>query len=57
MFGEDKLSRPERIRLESLSQALHLSGHVFVERPTEQKVLELAERIETWLKKSNEGMQ
>jgi hypothetical protein len=57
MLGEDKLSRSERIRLESLSQSLHMTAHVANQKPTEEEILSRAERIEKWLKDANAGVQ
>lgn len=50
---EDKLSRAERIRLESLSQAQHMTGFVSKEQPTEAEIIARAQRIEDWLKEAN----
>ena len=49
----DQLTKPERLRLESLSQSMGLTGLTATERPTIELVFENAERIEAWLKKSN----
>jgi hypothetical protein len=53
MFGEDKLTRVERVRLEALSQAFHMVSHTSPQRPTVQEVFEAAEKIEVWLKAAN----
>lgn len=50
---EDKLTRQERIRLESLSQAFLITTHVAEQRPTEEEILCRAERIEAWLKRAD----
>ena len=49
---EDKLTRAERIRLESLGQAQNMSPLVQRDRPTEGDILRRAERIEAWLKEA-----
>jgi hypothetical protein len=49
---EDKFTRAERVRLESLAQALNVLGHTATERPTEAAVFAQAERIEAWLKRA-----
>jgi hypothetical protein len=51
---EDKLTRAERIRLESLSQALQITIVESAARPTLKTILDNAERIEAWLRKARE---
>ena len=53
MFGEDKLTRNERIRLESLSQALNMTAHVSEKKPTDEEILKRAEHIELWLRSAS----
>ena len=49
---EDKMTRAERIRLESLAQSMNMSPLVHAQRPTEEDILARAERIEAWLKEA-----
>jgi hypothetical protein len=53
---EDRLTHAERIRLESLNQAMNITGLTSTERPTREMVIENAEFIEAWLKKAKEGV-
>lgn len=56
---EDKLSRAERIRLESFAQATNtvLMTRDRNTRPTLGELFTQAEQIEAWLKKANESVQ
>ncbi len=49
-MGEDKLSHRQRIRLESLSQAMRAP---FNSMPTIQEIFKCAEEIEAWLLKAD----
>ena len=49
---EDKMTRAERIRLESLAQAMNMTPIVDANRPSEANILARAERIEAWLKEA-----
>lgn len=51
---EDKLTRAERIRLESLSQAVNMAGHLFAGRPFSKEIFDLAEKVESFLKKARD---
>jgi hypothetical protein len=51
---EDKLTRPERIRLEAFSQALSTAGHIFAKRPDLQEIFSLTEKIEAFLRKARD---
>lgn len=53
MMTNDQLTRNERIRLESLSQAHVLTNMTATERPTAEQILTNAEKIETWLKSAD----
>ena len=57
MMIEDKLTRSERIRLESLSQAVQITmltrNDGAGEAPKISDVLRYAETIEVWLKSAN----
>jgi hypothetical protein len=46
----DKLTRGERIRLESLNQVLNWLGPMMVQRPPLMHILENAEQVEKWIK-------
>lgn len=59
MIGEDKLTRPERVRLESFAQACQsfvMTGHPG-RPPTLDDVMARAEQIEEWLAKANKVLQ
>lgn len=55
-MNNDQLTRNERVRLESLSQAFNVLGHTSTQRPTERDVLAQAERIEAWLKAADKEL-
>lgn len=54
MFQNDQLTRGERIRLESLSQSIHVTNLIATKQPTLGTILENAEAIERWLKLARE---
>ena len=49
---EDKLTPAQRIRLESLSQAIAATGMISPQRPTLGQIIDYAEEIEAWLKRA-----
>lgn len=52
---EDKLLRPERVRLEALAQAINLIS-AQARSPTMEELFEEAEEIEKWLYKAKDNI-
>ncbi len=53
-MGNDQLTRAQRVRLESLSQAVNMTVLISTEKPTLQGILGNAKSIEAFLKEARD---